>query len=240
MNERERWIVYPLLFFALGAALRDKFLQQVSTKELSCQRLVAKEVVCQDVSVTDVEKPDRVVAKLTSGRPRGPEGAAADRFGVLILRDSEGKELCGVTNNQLEVRTISCGEALCQSVLVVDPQAPERRLATLTYLQTESPDKSIRRTGSLLLTDSEGNEIFGLVNDQMKMRSIASQSVAIVDPDNPRKVLAVLGSDLTAPAEPGGKPRRAAVLEMNGQRLGPPPLGTRGASDASSSSPESR
>ena len=24
MSERERWIVYPLLFFALGAALRDK------------------------------------------------------------------------------------------------------------------------------------------------------------------------------------------------------------------------
>ena len=24
MTERERWIVYPLLFLALGAALRDK------------------------------------------------------------------------------------------------------------------------------------------------------------------------------------------------------------------------
>src|SRR5262245_29464955 len=46
MNERERWIVYPLLFFALGAALRDKFLQHVSTKELECQRLVVKQLEC--------------------------------------------------------------------------------------------------------------------------------------------------------------------------------------------------
>ncbi|MEO1498624.1 MAG: hypothetical protein AAFV43_15885 [Planctomycetota bacterium] len=39
MSERERWIVYPLLFLALGAALRDKIAKQTQTKEIVCERL---------------------------------------------------------------------------------------------------------------------------------------------------------------------------------------------------------
>jgi hypothetical protein len=31
MTERERWIVYPLLFLALGAALRDKLVDRTTT-----------------------------------------------------------------------------------------------------------------------------------------------------------------------------------------------------------------
>jgi hypothetical protein len=40
MNERERWVVYPLLFLALGAALRDKLVDQTSTKSIKCQELL--------------------------------------------------------------------------------------------------------------------------------------------------------------------------------------------------------
>ena len=40
MNERERWIVYPLLFLALGAALRDKLSEQTKTKRIECQELI--------------------------------------------------------------------------------------------------------------------------------------------------------------------------------------------------------
>jgi hypothetical protein len=40
MNERERWIVYPLLFLALGAALRDKLGEQTKTKRIECQELI--------------------------------------------------------------------------------------------------------------------------------------------------------------------------------------------------------
>lgn len=65
MSERERWIVYPLLFFALGAALRDKFTHEVRT-----DRLHAGQIVCEELLVTDSEKPDRIVAKLTSNAPR--------------------------------------------------------------------------------------------------------------------------------------------------------------------------
>lgn len=40
MTERERWIVYPLLFLALGAALRDKLSEHTKTRSLECQELI--------------------------------------------------------------------------------------------------------------------------------------------------------------------------------------------------------
>jgi len=40
MTERERWVVYPLLFLALGAALRDKLSEHTKTKTLECQELI--------------------------------------------------------------------------------------------------------------------------------------------------------------------------------------------------------
>jgi hypothetical protein len=40
MTERERWIVYPLLFLALGAALRDKLSEHTKTKSIECQELI--------------------------------------------------------------------------------------------------------------------------------------------------------------------------------------------------------
>jgi hypothetical protein len=43
MSERERWVVYPLLFLALGAALRDKLIDQTTTKSIKCQELLVIE-----------------------------------------------------------------------------------------------------------------------------------------------------------------------------------------------------
>jgi hypothetical protein len=40
MSDRERWIIYPLLFLALGAALRDKLIDRTTTKSLVCQELL--------------------------------------------------------------------------------------------------------------------------------------------------------------------------------------------------------
>jgi hypothetical protein len=40
MTERERWVVYPLLFLALGAALRDKFIDRTTAKSIKCQELL--------------------------------------------------------------------------------------------------------------------------------------------------------------------------------------------------------
>jgi hypothetical protein len=213
MSERERWIIYPLLFFALGAALRDKFTHEVRT-----DRMIAGQVVCEELLVTDSEKPDRVVAKLTSNPPQRNR-PNADRYGVFVLIDSEGKELCGVTNNQLQVSQIACNNVFSQAVTVLDPQNPTKPLAQLSGAPAVGPDGATRRVGRLVLTDSEGQEYFGLADDQLRMRQIICEGVTVVDPDNPQRTLAALGS-LAAPGDdPKGKPQRFGVLALNNQKF---------------------
>ena len=209
MNERERWIVYPLLFFALGAGLRDKFMQQVTT-----DRLHAGKIRCEELEIVDSEKPGRIVARLTSNpAQRGnPDG---DRYGVFILIDSEGKELCGVTNNQLQVSRIACN-----AVTVLDPKNPNRALAVLTAAEAVKPDGTSRRLGSLLLTDSDGIEQFGLLDDQLSMRQIVCEKVSVVSPENRNQVLAALGSVSAKPEGENAKPERFGVLALNNEQFG--------------------
>ena len=222
MSERERWIVYPLLFLALGASLRDKFTHQITT-----DRLHAAQLSCEQLLITDSEKPDRVVAKLTSNAPQ-PGDPGGDRYGVLALFDSNGKEFCGVTNSQLQVRQITCQGVVSQAVTVVDPLNQQQPLAVMSSATATAPDKSTRRIGSLLLTDDKGQALFGLVNDQLKMRQIVCEGVAVVDPENHNRTLAGLGSLAVAPKKSGGKPQRFGVLALNNEKFGtltgnPPP-----------------
>jgi len=149
MNERERWIVYPLLFFALGAALRDKFLQRMTTDEV-----IAKRILCDELSVRDPAKEDRLVAKLYSQAPNTPQAPDANRFGVLALFDSEGRELCGVTNDALYVRQVNC-----EGVRIFDPTSPTRVLAGLGSVTVADEDGKPRPFGILMLN----NEDFGAV-----------------------------------------------------------------------------
>jgi hypothetical protein len=67
MTERERWIVYPLLFLALGAALRDKLIDRTTTKSIKCQELVIEEEPVGN-------QPGRVLAKIgrTDATPTTP------------------------------------------------------------------------------------------------------------------------------------------------------------------------
>jgi hypothetical protein len=183
MSERERWIIYPLLFFALGAALRDKFTHEVRTDQV-----IAGRVVCEELLVTDSEKPDRVVAKLTSNPPQRNR-PNADRYGVFVLIDSEGKELCGVTNNQLQVSQIACNNVFSQAVTVLDPQNPTKPLAQLSGAPAAGQDGTTRRVGRLVLTDSTGQEYFGLADDQLRMRQIICEGVTLIDPKNPQRTV---------------------------------------------------
>ena len=40
MTQRERWIVYPLLFLAIGASLRDKLFNLTTSKRIVCEELI--------------------------------------------------------------------------------------------------------------------------------------------------------------------------------------------------------
>jgi hypothetical protein len=162
MNERERWIVYPLLFFALGASLRDKFLQHVSSKEIECQRLVAKQIECEGaILVLDPKNPRRPLVELGGAQPLADADVrGSDRFGVLVLRDSSGQEFCGVTNNELFVRRIQC-----EGVAVIDPNQPTQApLGELTSgeITPDNPDQAPRKVGLLVLNGQPIWQLFGL------------------------------------------------------------------------------
>ncbi|HEX4412508.1 MAG TPA: hypothetical protein VH107_02695 [Lacipirellulaceae bacterium] len=90
MSDRERWIIYPLLFLALGAALRDKFVEPT----------VRKSIVCQELTVVDDDVPGqegaRILAKI------GPNSEAAGSGVVLV---NGALEVTGVLNaNQYAIQ----------------------------------------------------------------------------------------------------------------------------------------
>ena len=78
MSTRERWIVYPLLFLALGAALRDKLLNKIEVSRLQCDWLqvnglatceavqcgqsACRELMCRELIVTGPTGRPAVVA----------------------------------------------------------------------------------------------------------------------------------------------------------------------------------
>ena len=106
MSERERWIVYPLLFFALGAAVRDKLMQ----------RIEAREVFCESLKIIDQQDPTKLLAELGFRRGSNTDPAQlADRVGSLRLIDSDGREVCELASDMLVQRLVA------RQLLVIDP-----------------------------------------------------------------------------------------------------------------------
>ncbi len=114
MSTRERWIVYPLLFLALGAALRDKFVppsslragkveaQQMEIEKLRCGQLEVGTVKCNvaeagrlaayELDVTDKQGKPRVsmgVVDNQAGQVNvyGPD----DRLALVAGADRSGR-----------------------------------------------------------------------------------------------------------------------------------------------------
>src|SRR5689334_2625742 len=85
MTERERWIVYPLLFLALGAALRDKLVD----------RTTARSIVCQELMIVDEDSPSpqsqRVLARIGRDKSKREARSAATMFinGDLQIIDDD-------------------------------------------------------------------------------------------------------------------------------------------------------
>jgi hypothetical protein len=81
MTERERWIVYPLLFLALGAALRDKLVD----------RTTARSIVCQELLIVDEEstspQSQRTLARF--GRMKGKSTATLQINGDLEITNDD-------------------------------------------------------------------------------------------------------------------------------------------------------
>lgn len=79
MSDRERWIVYPLLFLALAVSLRDKLTQTVRAERVECRALI----------LNDARQRPRLMlapaAAAESPSENPPEG--------LLLLDAQGREL---------------------------------------------------------------------------------------------------------------------------------------------------
>lgn len=61
MSERERWIVYPLLFLALGAGLRDKLIKQTMNDKVICKDLYCERVLSDEVYISSGPQYSRVL-----------------------------------------------------------------------------------------------------------------------------------------------------------------------------------
>jgi hypothetical protein len=77
MTERERWVVYPLLFLALGASLRDKF---------PPSRTTSKIIECEELRIVDADQ----LGEDLQPRPlvrigQTPSSAGAAASGLVVV-----------------------------------------------------------------------------------------------------------------------------------------------------------
>ncbi len=141
MSERERWIIYPLLFFALGAGVRDKILQRVEVKE----------IVCESLKIVDRQDPSKPLAELGFRRKNNQQPSQlADRMGRLRLFDSDGREVGDMTNDMMVDRVVA------RQVLVVDPsRRPLVLVGTepVPGLVTQAGDQTVSYQGVIYLNN---------------------------------------------------------------------------------------
>jgi len=91
MTERERWVIYPLLFLALGASLRDKLSDRTTTKIFKCQELL----------VVDEQPLGREVPIARIGRAESTANGAP--VGQLLLNGQLGVDGLIEVNGNLNV-----------------------------------------------------------------------------------------------------------------------------------------
>lgn len=80
MTERERWIVYPLLFLALGASLRDKLVDRDGNKR----------IVCQELTITDGESDGQYPPRIYAQLGRTDATANSPSHGYLLVNGEVG------------------------------------------------------------------------------------------------------------------------------------------------------
>jgi hypothetical protein len=63
MNDRERWIIYPLLFLALGVALRDKIIKTTASQRVQSESLLVANSAGQPIAVFGHERFDNTMTR---------------------------------------------------------------------------------------------------------------------------------------------------------------------------------
>ena len=95
MSERERWIVYPLLFLALGAALRDKIFNLTQSQTVVCESLGANTIDADRIRVRYLAA-DHIVSGGQAVNPGAPATVSPAQFlqwlkAMGLLREAPAK-----------------------------------------------------------------------------------------------------------------------------------------------------
>jgi len=195
MSERERWIVYPLLFFALGAALRDKLTQRVESKE----------IVCQSLRIVDQHDSSTVLAEVSAS--------------------SSGDGNDGAPRSYLRVDEMIClGGIHCEGLSIVNEQDSKRALVFIGSGQTPSyqPGEPPRLVGVIVLRDNAGEQLTELRADQFVGTRMVCNQMFVRDPNNSRPLVyvgteAIPGISLNDDDPPIS---HQGVIVLNNQHLG--------------------
>ena len=174
MSERERWIVYPLLFFALGAALRDKLAHRVESKEIYCQSL----------RIVDPHDSNRILAELGAGRTLNSK----DQRSTSFLRVDE------TTSKASLVENIICKQGIrCQNLSVIDPENVKQATVFLGTGETPNyqPGELPRRMGVIQVKDTADNLVSELRADQFLGNRMVCKSLSVTDPENGRPLVQI-------------------------------------------------
>lgn len=108
MSNRERWIIYPLLFMTLGITIRGRlFLPKARTPGVKVEQVDALDVQCRSLTVTDADGATRLQIGVTSSNAGQLEiYKGSEEMVVLIGTDQAGQSgLIEVFSSDKQVAT---------------------------------------------------------------------------------------------------------------------------------------
>ena len=160
MTDRERWVVYPLLFLALGVSLRDKLGGQLTSKIISCQKLVI-----EDEPVGSREPRPLAVLGRVQPNPNRPAIAALEFDGEFLVNGNFN------VNGIVNVSKHFAINGLPLGVIQFVPPAT-------------SPVRPAPQTAPLPQSKSPGNKTSPPTDDSTKSSPPADKSATEPEPKN--------------------------------------------------------
>ena len=91
MTDRERWTVYPLLFLALGVAVKDKILRQTDIQTVLCENLVVHDSDGKQQVVVSSSPVGGQVVTLSAKNGLGVLVGHTDKLAGLMFVDGRGR-----------------------------------------------------------------------------------------------------------------------------------------------------
>ncbi len=131
MSDRERWTVYPLLFLAIGLAMRAVLVPPAAMGDIDAVRLVCREIVVEDEDGTVV---------LHLGRIAGGGGRLEinDRKGNALM--AVGSRPAGTPDNEKDGEKDGMGEDVGRPMAAIEFAGPDGEVVRrLTPESDDSP-----------------------------------------------------------------------------------------------------